>query len=47
MEEVRDSIKADKFPEFVNTFMKEHFAESEEVPKWIVEALKSVNIELS
>lgn len=47
MTEMRDSIKEDTFPEFVKEFMKEHFAESSEFPKWIVEALKSVNIELS
>lgn len=45
MSDIRESIKANKFPQFVKNFMRDHFSESE-IPKWIKDALKSVNIEI-
>jgi tRNA-guanine family transglycosylase len=45
MDEMRTHITNDTFPEFVRKFMDEHFIE--EKPKWIVDALKSVDIELN
>ncbi|XP_070491938.1 queuine tRNA-ribosyltransferase catalytic subunit [Chironomus tepperi] len=44
MRDMRDAIENDKFPEFVKTFMDELYPE--EKPKWIVDALKSVNVDL-
>lgn len=45
MSDIRESIKADKFPQFVQNFMKEHFNENE-IPSWIKDALKAVKIEV-
>lgn len=45
MKSVRESIKEGKFPDFVKGFMERRF-EGEEIPKWIREALASVNITL-
>lgn len=45
MNDIRDSIKADKFPQFVNEFMKQQFADGL-VPEWIVDALNEVGISL-
>ncbi|KAL7034482.1 hypothetical protein ACKWTF_007981 [Chironomus riparius] len=44
MRDMRDAIESDKFPEFVKTYMDELYPE--EKPKWIVDALKSVNVDL-
>lgn len=44
MRDMRTAIEDDKFPEFVKEFMDELYPE--EKPKWIAEALKSVNIEV-
>lgn len=44
MRDMRDAIESDKFPEFVKKYMNELY--SDEKPKWIVDALKSVNIDL-
>lgn len=45
MNDIRDSIKADKFPQFVKEFMKQQF-EDGVVPKWIIDALSEVGISL-
>jgi len=44
MRDMRDAIEADKFPDFVKSYFDELYPE--EKPKWIVDALGSVNIEL-
>lgn len=44
MRDVRKSIEDDKFPEFAKTFFDGLYADKK--PKWIVDALKSVNIEV-
>jgi queuine tRNA-ribosyltransferase len=44
MRDMRDAIDNDKFPEFIKTYMDELYPE--EKPKWIVDALKSVNVDL-
>lgn len=44
MKEVRISIEQDTFPEFVKTFMDELYPVDK--PKWIVDALDSVNIKV-
>lgn len=44
MKDVRTSIEQDTFPEFVKTFMDELYPVDK--PKWIVEALDSVNIKV-
>jgi queuine tRNA-ribosyltransferase len=45
MKEIRESIKVDKFPEFVRRFMVAMFP-SENYPSWVVDSLSSVNIHL-
>ncbi|CAH1388461.1 unnamed protein product [Nezara viridula] len=45
MKDIRESIKEERFPEFVQLFMKKMF-EDREVPKWIKDALAAVNIKL-
>jgi queuine tRNA-ribosyltransferase len=44
MRDMREAIESDKFPEFVKTYMDELYPD--EKPKWIVDALKSVNVDL-
>ncbi|XP_001623330.3 queuine tRNA-ribosyltransferase catalytic subunit 1 [Nematostella vectensis] len=46
MRGIRESIKADKFPQFVRDFMRRMYPEGE-YPKWVVEALLSANIDLN
>ena len=43
---MRESIKLDKFEEFVKDFMSKFYKDSE-VPKWVVDALQTVNISLN
>lgn len=45
MRDIRAAIDSDTFPDFVKTYMDELYPE--EKPKWIVEALASVNIEIN
>lgn len=45
MNDMRDSIKADKFPQFVKTFMKQQFPDGI-VSQWIIDALNAVGISL-
>lgn len=45
MRNIRESIKQDKFSEFVQKFMLDVYPDKE-YPKWVVDALKAVNIEL-
>ncbi|KAG4071954.1 hypothetical protein HA402_006115 [Bradysia odoriphaga] len=45
MSDIRESIKENKFPEFVKKFMKQQFADGV-VPKWIIDALSKVGISL-
>ena len=45
MRGIRESIKQDKFPEFVRTFMSRMYPDRT-YPSWVVAALRSVNIEL-
>lgn len=44
MRDMRSAIDDDTFPEFVKSYFDDLF--TDEKPKWIVEALKSVNIEV-
>ena len=44
MKELRESIKLDKFPEFVKTFFKDNFLSQNDYPDWAVDALKKVDI---
>lgn len=46
MKNIRDSITAGKFPEFVSNFFIQLYPDKK-YPQWIVDALKSVNIFLS
>lgn len=43
MRDIREAIKQNKFPEFVKTFMAIQYSDVE-VPTWIRDALRSVNI---
>lgn len=45
MRKIRESIKEDKFPQFVQDFMTLQYPKGD-YPQWAIEALKSVNIEL-
>ena len=45
MDNVRKAIVRDKFPEFVKTFLLQHFADSA-CPIWVVNALESVGIHI-
>lgn len=42
---MRENIKADTFPQFVQSYMKERFPDGQ-VPQWIVDALAAVNVQL-
>ena len=45
MKDMRDSIKDDRFPEFVQTFFSTMFPDKN-YPLWAVNALASVNVHL-
>lgn len=45
MSDIREAIQSQKYPEFVKDFMKTQYKDKE-VPKWIVDALNAVNINL-
>ena len=45
MRHIRESIKEDKFPQFVKDFMVRMFPDSC-YPEWVLTALTSVNIDL-
>lgn len=45
MEDIRDSIKQQKYPEFVQNYMLNVYPDKE-YPDWIVNALQAVNITL-
>lgn len=46
MKDIRESIKAQKFPEFVQDFMSTMYP-NKDFPSWVIVALQSVNITLS
>ncbi len=46
MKSIQESIKADRFPAYVQTFMATMFP-NKDYPAWVIEALASVNIQLS
>ena len=46
MRDMRESIKEDKFPQFVQKFMQERFKDGN-YPGWAVDALNSVGITLA
>lgn len=45
MGDIRKSIEADTFPEFIKSYMQDRFPDSS-VPQWIVDALAAVNVQL-
>jgi len=45
MNEIRISIIEDRFPEYIEQFMKDLYGNSNKVPEWVQEALKKFNIE--
>lgn len=45
MRSIRQSIKEQKFPEFVQNYMKKAHPDGK-IPQWIIESLQAVNIEL-
>ncbi|XP_065079520.1 queuine tRNA-ribosyltransferase catalytic subunit [Ochlerotatus camptorhynchus] len=45
MNEMRENIKADTFPAFVKSYMKEQFPDGK-VPQWIVDALAAVSVQV-
>jgi len=46
MSDIRESIKEDRFPQFVKEFFEQTYVDKVEYPQWAVEALKAVNIDL-
>ena len=46
MKRIRESLRVNRFPEFVAQFMQNRYG-STEIPSWISEALSSVGIVLS
>lgn len=45
MNDVREHIKQDTFPDFIKSFMKIQYPD-DTVPKWIKDALAAVNVNL-
>ncbi|KAJ2163187.1 Queuine tRNA-ribosyltransferase catalytic subunit 1 [Coemansia sp. RSA 552] len=45
MRDIRQAIVDDRFPQFIRSFMKTRFGKT--VPRWIVDALKAVNVDLT
>ncbi|KAJ1758421.1 Queuine tRNA-ribosyltransferase catalytic subunit 1 [Coemansia sp. RSA 2523] len=45
MRDIRQAIVEDRYPQFVRSFIKMRFGKT--VPQWIMDALKSVNIDLT
>lgn len=45
MRDIRESIKQDKFPEYIKTFMVRMYPKKD-YPTWVIEALQSVNVNL-
>lgn len=46
MRDIRTAIIEDRFPAFIRDFMRGMYT-SREVPQWIQDALKSVNVDLA
>jgi queuine tRNA-ribosyltransferase len=46
MRRIHEAIIEDRFPAFVQDFFKTRYGEREKYPKWAVNALRSVHIEL-
>ncbi|KAJ2451556.1 Queuine tRNA-ribosyltransferase catalytic subunit 1 [Coemansia sp. RSA 2336] len=45
MRDIRTAIVEDRYPQFIRSFMKTRFGKT--VPRWIVDALKSVGVDLT
>lgn len=45
MRDIRTAVLEDRFPAFIRDFMRQMYVDRE-VPQWITDALKSVNVEL-
>lgn len=46
MGQVRDAIAADQFPEYIKSFFRSYFGSSG-YPRWAVDALRSVSVDLT
>ena len=46
MRDMRESIKKDKFEEFVQNFIEKLY-KHEEIPSWVLNSLAAVNINLN
>uniref|UniRef100_A0A336LVM2 Queuine tRNA-ribosyltransferase catalytic subunit 1 n=1 Tax=Culicoides sonorensis TaxID=179676 RepID=A0A336LVM2_CULSO len=46
MNDIRKAIQNQKYPDFVRNFIRNYFKE-QEIPKWIIDALSAVNIDLT
>jgi Queuine/archaeosine tRNA-ribosyltransferase len=46
MREIRESIKEQRFPQYVKQYMKDAYPD-ENYPRWTIDALRAVNIELT
>lgn len=45
MRDIRKAIEEDRYPAFIRNFMREMYTDRD-VPQWIRDALKSVNVDL-
>ena len=45
MSRIREAMIEERFPDFIKTFVS-NFYEEKDIPEWIINSLKSVNIQL-
>ncbi|CAH1645030.1 unnamed protein product [Spodoptera littoralis] len=46
MRSMRENIEKGTFPQFVQTFVSEYYADCEEIPPWVINSLSSVGINI-
>lgn len=46
MRKMRENIEKGTFPQFVQTFVSEYYADCEEFPPWVINSLSSVGINI-
>lgn len=46
MGDAQNAILKDQFPEFLKSFFEEYYSQSKSYPRWIVDALRSVSVDI-
>lgn len=46
MGDARNAILRDEFPMFLKNFFEQYYSESKNYPQWIIDALRSVSVDL-